>query len=58
VEYGVASVYLNLRDNTKKAADATYRVNQCSKLMQITDEATKSIVDQNQIRIVTRNSTK
>jgi hypothetical protein len=52
-------VYLNLRDNTKKAADATIELTSAQKLMQtVTDEATSSIVDQNQIRILTTNSTK
>jgi hypothetical protein len=40
-------VYLNLRDNTKKAADATIELTSAQKLMQtVTDEATSSIVDQ------------
>jgi hypothetical protein len=34
-------VYLNLRDNTKKAADATIELTSAQKLMQtVTDEAT------------------
>jgi uncharacterized membrane protein YccC len=40
-------VYLNLRDNTKKTADATIELTSAQKLMQtVTDEATSSIVDQ------------
>jgi hypothetical protein len=52
-------VYLNLRDNTKKAADATIELTSAQKLMQtVTDEGQAYCGPKNQIRILTTNSTK
>jgi hypothetical protein len=52
-------VYLNLRDNTKKAADATIELTSAQKLMQtVTDGDKLNCGPKNQIRILTTNSTK